>query len=353
MGRHVKPEPTYLYKEKNKGRIYWRGEFRDLPGQYKSKESWAAYYEYCAIVAMTGELPIALDVVKSTTIRELGRRYMSALKQKFGKSSKEPDYVSYAVKDVVKLFGGIPVTEFAPTHLKAMRTELIKQGKVRRTVNKRAQQITKMFRWAVEEGIADPDQWQRLKAVEAIQMGHYGAKDNPPIKPVPESVFEQTLEHISKEARDALLVMSLTGMRTGELLRMRPQDVDMTGRHWYYRTDIHKTGRKTGETIIAIPAPAVEILVARMPKTFSHRWWSRSDTWLRLAVKRICDRHEIPHWHPHQLRHRLATLVSDKIDQAAAQKLLRHADPRMTDHYVAQTKAGLDVILDKYFGTSE
>jgi integrase len=349
MARPEKLVPTYLTKKPNLARLLWRGETRSLPGKYNSAESWAEFNRLCAIVAATGSLPHVKSDVKTLTIKDLGKRYLKAMTVKFGKESKEPQYLSYAVRDCIKLFGSSPADAFSPPELKAVRASILKSGCVRRTANKRTQQIIRMFRWAVEEGLTPADQWQRLLAVEPIGKGHYGAVDNPKVQPVSTNDMNKALEFVSDEARDALKILAITGMRTGELLRMRPQDCDMSGRHWIYKTEIHKTGRKTGATSIVIPEPATLILSGRMPRDFTKPWFRHGLSWLRLAVCRACVKAGIPHWHPHQLRHQMATRVAESLTRGDAQKLLRHHDPKMTDHYAVETDATLLRIADQLY----
>ena len=349
MARPVKPDPTYCYKNPDRAILLFQGKQIRLPGKYKSAESYLEFHRICAIVAATGSLPYVKSDVKTLTIKELGKRYLKAMTVKFGKLSKEPQYLSYAVRDCAKLFGASPAESFSPPELKAVRAAILKSGCVRRTANKRTQQIIRMFRWAVEEGLTPADQWQRLLAVEPIGKGHYGAVDNPKVQPVSTNDMEAALEFVRPEARDALRILAITGMRTGELLRMRPQDCDMSGRHWIYKTEIHKTGRKTGATSIVIPQPATLILLERMPRDFTKPWFRHGLSWLRIAVCRACVKAGIPHWHPHQLRHQMATRVAESLTRGDAQKLLRHHDPKMTDHYAVETDATLLRIADQLY----
>jgi len=347
MSRPQNPFPTYLKKFPDAGRIYWRGETRDLPGKYRSPESLAEYHRLCEIVRETGELPPLDTLEQLLLIKDLCKRYHHYLKEKHGKTSNEPIYISYALRALKKLCGNLPVSEFGPAQLRAVRGELLAAGYVRRTCNKRIQQLVRMFRWAVSEDLAEPSQWQRLQSVEPVAAGQFGAIDRPRKRPVSDAHYHLTLEHASFEVTSALRVLALTGMRTGELLQMRPQDVDMTGTHWIYRPQRHKTQAKTGDTLIAIPAVATQILIAHMPKSFNEPWFPYCSSWLRNAVKRICQAHDIPLWHPHQLRHRFVTKVANAINEKAAQTLARHHDPKMTDHYTARDALPILQLMDQ------
>lgn len=140
----------------------------------------------------------------------------------------------------------------------------------------------------------------------------------------------------------------MTGMRSGELLAMRPQDVDMLGRHWFYRPVHHKTKHLIGDRIIGIPEPSTLLLLANMPKDYSCRWFPwRVDSHYH-AVCRVCDRLGIPRWHPHQLRHGIATMCEAAFgSREAARLMLGHTDTKTTGRYVMATVEALGPILDE------
>jgi len=51
------------------------------------------------------------------------------------------------------------------------------------------------------------------------------------------------------------------------------------------------------------------------------------------AVGRACQRAEIEHWHPHQLRHAAATELRRELGIEQARVVLGHRSPGMTELY--------------------
>jgi integrase len=51
------------------------------------------------------------------------------------------------------------------------------------------------------------------------------------------------------------------------------------------------------------------------------------------AVAKACKKAKVAHWHPHQLRHRHATLAREAMGLDGAQAALGHSSASMTDHY--------------------
>lgn len=347
MGRPLNSTPTYVYHPRGIGRIYWRGEFRNLPGDYNSAESLAAYHRLCQHVAVTGKLPQQEPDV--LTVAGLVERFTTYAAKRY-EGSKEALYLSYATKALADHYADTPAKSFGPFALKTVRSSMIEKGLCRNTANKRTKQIVMVFAWAVEEELIGPEVWQALKAVRPIPKGRDGAKDYDPVRPVPAEVYKRTIEHIAPHYREALEVQRMTGMRSGELLSMRPQDLEFTDTHWFYRPRHHKTKHVIGDKVIGIPHPATVILAARMPKDFTKPFFPwRPDTHYH-AVIRVCDKHGIPRWHPHMLRHGVSTLCVELFGESgkeAARLVMGHTHTKTTDRYVAATTEALRPILDE------
>ena len=338
MGRPFNSRPKYTLHSSGRARIYFAKNYRLLPGAYNSPESWQAFHELCEVIAATGDFPVEDAERKPLTVAELGHKFLAhAVEHYETQGSREAVNLSYAVQAAIDLWGSMLADKFGPTHLKAVRKALINRGQVRTTVNRRATQIVGMFQWATEEGVVQPEVWQRLKAVKRIAAGREGAVDNPKVQPVTSTQLELTLAELPEHVRRAVRVQALTGMRSGELLAMRPQDVTMQGEHWIYRLKKHKTQRHVGETFVLIPRPAVEILAECFPTTWADRWFPWGVGWQRKSVQTAAARAGVETWHPHQLRHNLATEIAEKLGMAAAQKVLRHTSPRTTEGYAKET----------------
>lgn len=348
MARPINLAPSYICGKKGRARIYWRGHQMDLPGKKDSPESLQAFHQIASIIAVTGKFPGTENETKKPTVRDLSDRYLKYC-QNYYTGSREAVYIGYAIKELCALWSDLQADEFTPLHLRAVRTALINRGQVRRTVNKRSQQIVACYAWGVVEGLIDPSVWYRLKAIRPIPKGREGAKDNPEKRPVPDSVFKRTIEVMKPHLVRSLWVQYHTGMRSQELLKMRPQDVDMRGSIWIYTIEKHKTVQKTGIKYVAIPKAAVEILQSCMPKHYSDRWFPWSVGWQRRAVEGACKRAGVAHWHPHQLRHGLATRISERISIEAARVLLGHTDVRTTKNYAAVSPEQLLELAEKAY----
>jgi integrase len=62
-------------------------------------------------------------------------------------------------------------------------------------------------------------------------------------------------------------------------------------------------------------------------------------TTIAHAVRLACERHQLPHWHPNQLRHTHATLVRRAFGLEAAQVVLGHSKADITQVYAERDEA--------------
>ena len=181
---------------------------------------------------------------------------------------------------------------------------------------------------------------------------------------------------------DMVCLQLETGMRPGELVAMRPCDIDITGVVWLYRPGQHKTQHYGHERIVPIGPRGQEIIRRHLTTDVEAFIFSpaklmeeRAAT-LRAnrkskvqpsqqnrkkrrpakkpgmvytvlaygrAIAEAIKRHnrdkepekKIPHWHPHQLRHLRALELKRAAGLDVARAVLGHRTPQMTEHYAS------------------
>jgi integrase len=166
----------------------------------------------------------------------------------------------------------------------------------------------------------------------------------------------------------------LTGMRSGEVVVMQACNIDMTGVVWIYRPAAHKNRWRGHERCIYLGPKAQQIIrrylkpnieaplfspadavVAKMderrrnrvtPLTCGNRPGTNrkanpkrkpGDRYdiaaYRRAISRGCKNADVPHWHPHQLRHNHATTLRKLYGLEVARILLGHKTAAVTEIY--------------------
>jgi integrase len=79
-----------------------------------------------------------------------------------------------------------------------------------------------------------------LQAVAGLAFGRSAARETEPIRPVPDLYVAALLPFLSPHVAAMVKIQRLTGIRAGELVLMRPCDIDTTGDIWIYEPFDHK-----------------------------------------------------------------------------------------------------------------
>lgn len=191
----------------------------------------------------TGRSPSFGKPDASLSISELASEYNQFVKRYHGTGeNSEYHRLPYALGPLVKLYGKSSAGEFGPAEFKAVRQAMIDHGLTRSGINAHMKRIVRMFRWAVSEGKLPAAIPQALAMVPSLRLGKTEAKEAPPVLPADDALVDATVKHLSPVVADMVALQRLTGMRPGELVILRPCDVDRSGGDvWVYRPSRHKT----------------------------------------------------------------------------------------------------------------
>jgi integrase len=306
-----------------------------------------------------------------------------------GKPTGEWDIYRLVLHQLRLTYGRTPAVDFGPLALKALRNRLISEHEIedaktreRRKVpgwsrsftNRQIGRVKHVFKWAVSEQLIPTEVHQALTAVEGLRMGRTPARETEPVRPVPEATVAKTLRFLSKPLQAIVQIEQLTGARGGEILIMRPCDIDMSRPVWFYRPTAHKTAHKgiareipLGERCKAILEPflasrpttaflfspvesmaemrAKRVRVKTPPGVGNCAGTNRKAKPLRKpgerynnrsyahAIRKAAAKAGVPHWHPHQLRHTAGTNFRREFGLEASRVMLGHTSEDMTASY--------------------
>lgn len=127
------------------------------------------------------------------------------------------------------------------------------------------------------------------------------------------------------------MMQRYTGMRSGEILRLTLDQIE----DGVYRPAKHKTQRHGHAREIPLGPRAMEIIGRREPGADGLLFGGYSSASYGRAIARVCKRHKIPHWTPHQIRHARGTDTLRVHGVAAARALLGHKSLAMVSRYAA------------------
>lgn len=301
-------------------------------------------------------------------------------------TSELTDY-RLSLRPLADLYETLPVAQFSPLKLKAVRQRMIEADLSRGVINQRVARIVRMFGWGVSEELVPETVHRALGTVQAIQKGRSDARETEKVKPVADEVVAKTLPFLTAQVSAMVQVQRLTGMRGGEVCDMRPRDIDRSGPVWTYRPQSHKTSHKGKERVIALGPNAQAVLLPFLegrdpdahlfsPREAMEALWAskRKERKTKVQPSQRCrkkarpkkrfgtryNRHNycqsvaaacvkagVEHWHPHQLRHTHATEVRKLYGLEGAQVALGHSQANVTQVYAERDLALLLTIAQK------
>ena len=234
-------------------------------------------------------------------------RYQNYIKSEFG--DKEP-------KDLIQL------------DIDRLRIKLLKKKKPQ-TVKHVMALLRRIVNFGAKKGLC-----QRLSF--NIEMPRVNNEKIEDLNPEQLSNLLTAIEEDSNiHAANIMRMVLYTGMRRGELFRLKWEDID------FEKGFIHIRDAKGGrDSKIPLNESAREVLLSHIrtgsPYIFPGEG-GRQRTTINKAVNRIKERAGLPKdFRPlHGLRHVYASMLasSGQVDMYTLQKLLTHKDPRMTQRY--------------------
>ena len=407
MSRRSNAVPAYRH-HKPSGKAVVTINDRDIYlGEFGSKESRDAYDRAIAewlaggraSVQRANHADFAVDEILAAFYehaRSYYRRPDSTLTSEF-------DNFRDATRPLERLYGRTPACEFGPLALKAVRQEMIRLGWARSYINKQVGRVKRVFRFATENEMVPASTYHALQAVAGLRAGRSDARETAPVTPVSDEIVQAVLPMLSRQVRAMIELQLLTGMRPGEVIRMRPVDIDTSGPLWLYKPAQHKTAHHghvrtiylgpKAQTIIRpffvdravdrclfSPADAVAerralLSAARktpmscgnIPGSNRRRKPKRQpgDAYTveayHRAIQYACKKADlkahaeartvaaevklVPRWHPNQLRHNAATHLRKEFGLEAAQVILGHKTLLVTQVYAEKNVSAAQRIM--------
>jgi integrase len=362
-------------------------------GRYDDPDSVTEYKRLIAEWAAGPKVePAENPAEEATSVVELLAAYLQHAQNYYASNPNQVAYIKRLIRIVREIYGDLPVTEFGPMRLKAVRQRFIDRGWVRRKVNEATRDVIAMFSWGVEQELVPGSVVHALREVRSLRKGRCAAPESRAIQPVEQATVNATCEHLPPTLSDMITVQQLTGCRPAEVCNMTPGQIDRSAKVWIYRPVEHKNAWRDHDRVIAIGPRAQRILMPYLLRgenepCFSPREAMRqrldekhaqrktplnhgrqpderkrqklldslSDRYdvstYRRAIHRAADQAYPPpkqlkgpaltqwrrdhRWSPNQLRHARATEIRDRYGLDGAQTVLGHKHADITQVYAA------------------
>ncbi|MCE5327854.1 MAG: site-specific integrase [Planctomycetaceae bacterium] len=176
------------------------------------------------------------------------------------KPTTEQAHFKQLVPMVRKLYGHVRAADFGPLALKALRQQMIEKGWCRININHHVGRIKRIFRWATENEMVPGSTYHALQAVAGLKRGRCQVKEGRFVRPVPMEMVNAVKPFVSEQVWAIIQLQLLTAARSGEIVIMRPCDINREGKIWTYTPVEHKTAYHGHERTIYIGPQAQGIL---------------------------------------------------------------------------------------------
>jgi integrase len=260
-------------------------------GRHGSPKSKAKYAE---VIANPAEGHSSLVPLTASTIPELILSYLKFASSYYckpdGSLAREYEHVFEALKYLRRQDDETVACEFGPKRLKLIRQIMIDKGLSRVHINAQIRRIVCMFRWGVEEELIPPATHQALAAVRNLKRGRSKAKETTPVRSVDKAVIKATLLKLPEVVADMVRVQFLTGMRPGEVCKLRPCDIDRAGEVWFFTPPQHKTTHHSHNRTIAIGPKAQGVLIRYLARAADAHCFQPKDSETKRLAERSANR---------------------------------------------------------------
>ena len=348
--------PKYaLHRASGQARVLVNGKHIYL-GKFGSVES----QQKCAdiITKLASESLAAISDLPSgqfpdLTIDDLLLRYLQFARSYYceaGVPSKEYRCMTDAIKHLRPRYGTCSAQQFGPRKLAIVREDMILQGLARTVINNRINRIRRVFKWGVSMELISPSVFHGICSLEGLKFGRSKARESGPVQAVSDDQIELVVNIASPQIRAMILLQRYTGMRPGEVVIMRPCDIETGESPWLYEPHTHKNKYRGHRREVYLGPKSQELLkpfLDRDPNAFlfspyeAESWRNQQRQQQSLPDEK---RVEVVFWHPHQLRHQFATVVRRELGAEAVQIGLGHKSTNLVDLYAEKNRdAGMNI----------
>ena len=276
---------------------------------------------------------------KHITVKEWVERYLKTCALSVRDSTLSV-YRGYCLRFILPAFGDEPLNSITPEGAAAFIASLRGRGLSERTIGNIFQQLRRLTRRAVDEGVlrTDPCRNIRLKPAVCDQQRAFTAAEM------------KTLASALRDEDLAVRTAMFTGMRLGEVCALRKEDIDSKDCVIHVQRTAQRLRNKEGATALTVgetktdhsrrPIPLPKALAERLSAQKGEYVFGGSRPMeprtLQRRFQKILARAGLGKAHFHTLRHSFATaLIEQGTDIKTVSSLLGHSSVRTTmDIYV-------------------
>lgn len=274
---------------------------------------------------------------KKVTFREMADLFLEKYSKVNKKSWKTSDWVY--LRRLKPYFGSYILSKISPEMIEEYKSERLSTGIKKCSVNREISCMRKIYNVAISWGYATANPLKEVR--------FYSERENIRERVLSEEEEARLLNESSQHLRPILLVAINTGMRKGEIFKLRWKNVDFEERE--IRIPESKSGR---ERRIPVNSRLYALLYALKSQNGNSDYvFTNPETGnpycdIKRAFSGACRRSGIEDLRFHDLRHTFATrLVKRGIDLVIVKELMGHSSIVTTQRYLhSQAKEKLRAV---------
>lgn len=290
---------------------------------------------YIRSQAVLGLDPAAeIDKIKnSMTFKEfIADRYLPYIKLHKKSWRHDEKVINYYL---FKLWGTYKLNDISKQEIEVFQATLIRKGKKAGTVNRHMSLVKYIFSLAAKWECIEVNPCLNISRIpDNGVIGRYLSDDEL------QRLFMAMDASKSSVVADILAFLIYTGARKSEALHARWADIDLERGVWTIPAEISKSGKPRH---VPLSKPALEMLRERRKSCLTYVFPSprtgKPLVHIQFTWEKIRDAANLPDLRIHDLRHNFASmLISCGRSLCEVQKLLGHADAKMTQRYAHLTQ---------------
>lgn len=215
-----------------------------------------------------------------------------------------------------------------------------KGPKTKHTANLALNYVKRAFVWGMTRKEVAQSAAGAVALIRTVRGDHLAIRRKARIKAIAWDVVEATCKKLPANVRAMVELQWWTGMRPGEVMRLRPCDIDMSGEVWVYTPAHHKNSWREKERHIPIGPQGRAVLEKHLPSK-TDEWVFRRPDGKRFdrqsyarAIANAATEAKVETWAPNRIRHSYATRVRLLHGPQAVADMLGHANLNQQAVYV-------------------
>jgi len=321
-----------IYERKTKkGKIRWYLDYRNAKGEREQKLAPHAVTQEDAARALREEVLRAfnsrygIEDKKSIAFKDFSRLYLQdyiMVKRRNWQSDKfRLDALGEYFKDNQDL------QEITPMAIQGLIKSRQKIGNSGSTINRFLALMKHMFNKAIEEGYLESNPVRKIKL--------FPEKENRIERVLTKDEEAQLMAHSSGYLRTILIIALNTGMRLGEILNLKWDQVDFeAGKITVEKSKSGKPRAVFINTPLLAELQSIKSLDKKSPYLFFNEQTQKPLTRVAKSFTMACKKAEIRNLRIHDLRHTFASRLIEKgADIETVRSLLGHCSVAITQRY--------------------